>query len=288
VRTLGERIKIVLSLAPDLWNVYIDERHFEDALLNLSVNARDAMPAGGKLIYETTNTSLDEDYVSSNHGVIPGDYVLISITDTGDGMTAETIEKAFDPFFTTKEIGKGSGLGLSMVYGFVKQSSGHIKIYSEVGYGTSIKIYLPKADSAVSAEDKKEEIAQIELENGSKTILVVEDSKDVLKLTSSMLKSLGYNVIESVSGDSAIKIIESGEKIDLLLTDVMLAGKLNGPNLAAQAVVIRPDLKVLFNSGYAKHAIFQGGFLEEGVDLITKPFRKPQLAEKLREIFKRT
>ncbi len=286
-RTLGERIEIRLSLAQDLWNTKIDPRQLENALLNLSINARDAMPKGGKLIYETQNIYLDENYAAHNLDVVPGDYALVAISDTGTGMTPEIIEKAFEPFFTTKTVGKGSGLGLSMVYGFVKQSRGHIKIYSEVGQGTSVKIYLPRSLDDAAIMEEKVTILPVNTENKGKTILVVEDNPEVLKLTSSIVESLGYTVITALTGDAALKIInEKGATIDLLLTDVMLPGEINGPVLARQAKAQYPNLRVLFNSGYAEHAIFQSGLLDEGVHLIGKPFRKQQLAEKIQEVLK--
>jgi len=285
--TLGERIETVLALDDDVWNVNVDPSQLQNALLNLAVNARDAMPSGGKLILETKNVSLDAEYAEQNADVVPGDYVVVAISDTGEGMIPEVMEKAFEPFFTTKEVGKGSGLGLSMVYGFVKQSKGHIKIYSEVGHGTSIKIYLPRAEGAMlSIEEAK--IKPVCEEKKAKRVLVVEDNKDVLKLTSSIVESLGYSVLTAVDGDKAIKILEEQSDIDLLLTDVMLPGKLNGPELAKRAAALYPDLKILFNSGYAEQAIVQSGLLEEGVNLISKPFRKQQLANKIEEVLKQT
>jgi PAS domain S-box-containing protein len=283
-RTLGERIEIITRFADDLWNVNVDPGHFSDVLLNLSVNARDAMPDGGKIIYETQNVILDGEYAEHHIDVTPGEYAMIAVSDTGTGMTSEIIEKAFDPFFTTKGVGKGSGLGLSMVYGFVKQSAGHIKLYSEPGHGTSVKIYLPKSAGPLSSTSPKESNPAICDKNKSRVIMIVEDNKNVLKLTSAMVKSLGYDVIIAETGDAAIKIFESDTLIDLLLTDVMLPGTLNGPGLAKRAVELRPGLKVLFNSGYAEHAIVQSGILEEGVHLISKPFRKQQLARKLAEL----
>jgi len=282
--TLGERIEIILSCAPDLWQVNVDPTLLQTALLNLSVNARDAMPDGGKLIYETRNAILDVEYASHNADVTVGDYAMVAISDTGLGMSSEIIEKAFEPFFTTKDVGKGTGLGLSMVYGFVKQSHGHIKLYSEVGHGTTIKIYLPRAEGVPYEEAALDESLQHALHKNVKVILVVEDNKNVLKLTAAMVESLGYQVVPTETGDDAIQILRTRQDIVLLLTDVMLPGKINGPALAAQAKEIHPNLKVLFNSGYAEHAIFQSGLLEEGVHLISKPFRKQQLAEKLAEL----
>lgn len=286
-RTLGERISVHLSLQPDIWETFIDPRQLENALLNLSINARDAMPDGGKLIFETQNVYLDEDYASRHMELAPGAYVLIAISDTGTGMTEDVIEKAFEPFFTTKDVGKGSGLGLSMVYGFVKQSRGHVKLYSEVGHGTSIKIYLPRAEDHVKyVTPEQPDHRNTQPHKKKEKILVVEDNKDVLKLTSSMVETLGYSVITADDGEKALEIFRSQERhsIDMLLTDVMLPGRINGPLLAKQAMAIYPHLRVLFNSGYAEHAIFEAGLLEEGVHLLGKPFRKNQLAQKILEV----
>lgn len=283
--TLGERIQTVLSTAEDLWNVSVDPSLLQNALLNLSVNARDAMPNGGKLIFETRNVVIDHEYIANSPEVAPGEYVMVAVSDTGEGMTQETIEKAFDPFFTTKPVGKGSGLGLSMVYGFVKQSAGHIRLYSEIGHGSVVKIYLPKAEGERYLSKEK---TGMELTQQARThlILVVEDNENVLKFTSSMVESLGYNVITAETGDAAIHILKQRSDIDLLLTDVMLAGALNGPELAKLAGTIRPGLKVIFNSGYAEHAIHESGILEQGVHLLTKPFRKQQLAGILKDVLK--
>jgi len=282
-RTLGERVKIVPALMPDVWPVNVDPGQLEAAILNLSVNARDAMPDGGILTYETKNISLQNVWVTRDMEIPPGDYVMLAVNDTGTGMPPEVIQKAFEPFFTTKGIGKGSGLGLSMVYGFVKQSAGHIHIESEVGRGSSIRIYLPRATGDIVASEKKNE-TPVPVEKRATIILVVEDNKNVLKLTSEMVESLGYEVIQAENGDSALQILEKRKDIDLLLSDVMLPGTLNGPALARRAVKLLPHLKVLFNSGYAADDIFESGMLEEGAHLISKPFRKRQLAEKIAEL----
>ncbi|MFM9890681.1 MAG: PAS domain S-box protein [Rickettsiales bacterium] len=283
--TLGERIEIITRPAPGLWVVNVDPSQLQNAMLNLAVNARDAMTRGGKLIFETSNITLDTDYARLHTDLVAGQYVQLAVSDTGEGMSAEIIEKAFEPFFTTKEVGRGSGLGLSMVYGFIKQSRGHIKIYSELGHGTSIKIYLPRADgtpeistpndTVMSSDEKKETL-----------ILVVEDNAEVLALTSAMVASLGYQVLHAIDGDAALAIFKTRDDIALLLTDVMLPGSLNGPALAAKAQALQPTLKVLFNSGYAEHAIMQSGLLDEGVHLIGKPFRKRELAAKLEEVLR--
>lgn len=287
-RTLDDRIEISLSLDPSAWTAYVDCRQLENALLNLSLNARDAMPDGGRLIFETKNIVLDEDY-SRDHDVTPGEYTMIAISDTGCGMPESVMEQAFDPFFTTKNLGKGTGLGLSMVYGFVKQSAGHIKLYSEENYGTTVKIYLPRCkDRGLKKSDQNQNIRSDdtipESLSGDIRILVVEDNSSVLKMTSSMVESLGYSVLTADTGESALEILKKRDDIDLLLSDVMLPGAINGPILARHAVKLHPTIKVLFNSGYAEHAIFQRGLLDAGVDLLSKPFRKKQLAEKIIEV----
>lgn len=283
--TLGERIETILALDPDLWKVHVDPNQLQNALLNLAVNARDAMPQGGKLILETRNVTLDAQYAEQNAEVAPGEYAMIAISDTGEGMSREVMEKAFDPFFTTKAIGKGSGLGLSMVYGFVKQSKGHIKLYSEIGHGTTVKVYLPRAEGAL-IQVEENQTAPTEVEKKSLLVLVVEDNRDVLTLTSGMVEELGYQVLTAASGDEALGILNRRSDIDLLLSDVMLPGTINGPELAKRALLLYPHLKVLFNSGYAEHAIMQSGLLEKGVPLLSKPFRKQQLAEKIEEVLK--
>jgi CheY-like chemotaxis protein len=283
--TLGERIEVLLALPPNIWNVKVDPVQLQNVLLNLAVNARDAMPGGGKLIFETRNASLDADYISDMLDVTYGDYVVIAISDTGIGMAAEVAEKAFEPFFTTKASGQGSGIGLSMVYGFVKQSRGHIKLYSEPGHGTSVKIYLPRADGDATSTEPTAALP-IQPNTVPNLVLVVEDNHNVLQLTSAMVESLGYQVLQAESGDIAIDILRSRPDIKLLLTDVMLPGKLNGPTLAKQALLLYPQLKVLFNSGYAEHAIIQSGLLDDGMHIISKPFRKQQLVEKMQYVLK--
>lgn len=280
-RTLSEKIAVFVVIEPDSWNVKVDPGQLQNALLNLAVNARDAMPVGGKLVIETRNVILDDEYVQDNTDVAAGEYVMIAVSDTGVGMSTETAEKAFEPFFTTKDVGKGSGLGLSMVYGFVKQSAGHVKLYSEQGYGTSVKIYLPRAKDAEAMQSKKTYDGNLNASQNMKIVLIVEDNKNVLKLTSAMVESLGYNVLRAESGEAALKILSLRSDILLLLTDIMLPGVLNGPALARRAVTLHPDLKVLYNSGYAEHAILQRGLLEDGMVLLSKPFRKQDLAEKI-------
>jgi PAS domain S-box-containing protein len=282
---LGERIETRVSLPPGTWNVNVDANQLQNALINLSVNARDAMPEGGKLTFETSNVTFDREYIQDNFDVAAGDYVMVAVSDTGKGMDANTMSKAFEPFFTTKDVGKGTGLGLSMVYGFVKQSKGHIKLYSEPGFGTTVKIYLPRAETDKEYHSAPQQDISAGKPPTQRLILVVEDNMDVLKITSSMLESIGYQTITATSGDEAILVIKERDDIDLLLSDVMLPGNLNGPSLAQQAVLIRPRLKVLFNSGYAEQAQQNSGLLGKHVQIISKPFRKMQLAAKIEEIF---
>jgi PAS domain S-box-containing protein len=284
---LGERVETSYSLSADVWNVYVDSNQLQNALINLSVNARDAMPEGGKLMFETSNVTFDQHYIENHFDISAGDYVMLAISDTGTGMDANVMAKAFEPFFTTKEVGKGTGLGLSMVYGFVKQSNGHIKLYSEPGFGTSVKIYLPRAQQATQATEANRKMPQPIKADKSRLVLVVEDNADVLKITSAMIESIGYRALTASSGDEAMRIIRQRGDIELLISDVMLPGELNGPALAKQAVAHSPGLKVLFNSGYAEQALQSSGLLNENVHLISKPFRKMQLASKIAELLER-
>jgi PAS domain S-box-containing protein len=282
-RTIGEAISIESVQGAGLWQVEIDSNEFEAALLNLAVNARDAMPEGGKLTIETANTHIDEAYASSHAEVVPGQYVGVCVTDSGIGMDAQTLAQAFEPFYTTKPIGKGTGLGLSQVYGFVKQSGGHVKIYSEPGQGTTIKLYLPRlTDGAAENADTETLLTP---EGGSdETILVVEDDDDVRTHSVECLRELGYRVIEAHDGPSALRLLERQPKVDLLFTDVVLPGGLTGAQVAAQARELRPKLKVLFTTGYARNAIIHHGRLDKGVQLITKPFTFTDLAAKVRDV----
>jgi PAS domain S-box-containing protein len=282
-RTLGETYSIETVLASGLWRIEADPNQLESALLNLAVNARDAMPEGGKLTIETANTHLDRRYAEVNSGALPGQYVVICVTDTGEGMDRETAEKAFEPFFTTKGVGKGTGLGLSMVYGFVKQSGGHIKIYSEPGEGTTVKIYLPRylGGSAEAVADE----AEVQAPEGdpNATILVCEDDEDVRALSADSLRGLGYAVIEAADGESALRMLQGDLPVDLLFTDVVLPG-MTGATLAKEARALRPELKVLFTTGYARNAIVHQGRLDPGVELISKPFSYSDLAIRIRDL----
>ena len=283
-RTLGETIEIETVLAPDAWMIEADVNQLESAILNLVVNARDAMPGGGKLTIETGNSILDEAYVAANADVGTGRYLVISISDAGTGIAKDTLARVFEPFFTTKEPGKGTGLGLSMVYGFVKQSGGHVKIYSEVGHGTSVKIYLPR--HAADAREETAETAPSAPHGGrNETILVCEDDDDVRAYSVDTLRELGYRVLEAHDGPSALRLLKRQEgPIDLLFTDVVLPGGMTGADLAGQAVARMPELRVLFTTGYARNAIVHHGRLDPGVELVTKPFTYAALAIKVREI----
>jgi PAS domain S-box-containing protein len=282
-RALGETIEVRTHMAPALWPSRIDANELEHAMLNLAVNARDAMPSGGSLSIEAENTHLDAAYAENNLEVKPGAYVMIAITDTGSGMSKDVIEHVFEPFFTTKPVGQGSGLGLSMVYGFVKQSGGHIKLYSEPGHGTTIKLYLPRIAEHREAEPAVQE-APIAAGPKSELVLVVEDDPDVRKLVLGMVESLGYRTISAIDGPSALEALERIGKIDLLFTDVVLPRGMNGAVLAKTAQERQAGLRVLYMSGYTRNAILHNGALDEGVQLITKPFRKADLALKLREV----
>jgi PAS domain S-box-containing protein len=282
-RTLGETIAVESVLGAGLWRVEVDPNELEAAILNLAVNARDAMADGGRLTIETANAHIDQSYASTHAEVVPGQYVSVSVSDTGSGMDAKTIAQAFEPFFTTKPIGKGTGLGLSQVYGFVKQSGGHVKIYSELGQGTTVKIYLPRL-SGEAVQAQEEQAGPIPDGSAEETILVVEDDDDVRTYSVESLRELGYRVIEAHDGPSALRLLERQERVDLLFTDVVLPSNMTGAQVAAQARGMRPNLKVLFTTGYARNAIIHQGRLDKGVQLITKPFSFADLASKIRDV----
>ena len=285
-RTLGETIEVETVTAGGLWRCKVDPAQVESVLLNLALNARDAMPGGGKLTIETANARLDDDYAAAHAEVTPGQYVMLAVTDNGTGMPAEVAERAFEPFFTTKDAGHGTGLGLSMIYGFVKQSEGHVKIYSEVGHGTTVRVYLPRSRAQESVVPDEPPVQ--EEEPGSlETLLVVEDDADVRELAVNMLQSLGYVAVEAIDAESALAALDRRPEIVLLFTDVVLPGGTNGAELARQARKRRPDLKVLYTSGYTDNAIIHKGVLDEEADMINKPFRKAALARKIRGILDR-
>jgi signal transduction histidine kinase/ActR/RegA family two-component response regulator len=285
-RILEENIEVVLNTGEDIWPVLIDPAQLSAAIANLATNARDAMPKGGRLTIETKNTHLDADYAALNREVEPGDYVLLEVSDTGTGMSAETLSQVFEPFFTTKEVGRGTGLGLSMVFGFVKQSRGHIKIYSELGHGTIVRLYLPRAAqgpvaAAPAAEAKPAHAA-------TESILVVEDDGDVRRIVTRQIAELGYAVIEARSPKEALALLEDPKvKIDLLFTDLVMPGGMNGHELARMAIAERPGLKALFTSGYSDSSLRGGERLRDDEHFLSKPYRKQDLARKLQEIFSR-
>jgi CheY-like chemotaxis protein len=285
-RTLGETIEVEAVLAPRLWSVEADPNQLENAIINLAINARDAMPEGGKLTIETQNTHLDHSYAAQNPEVSVGQYVLICISDTGTGMDAETAARAIEPFFTTKEVGRGTGLGLSMVYGFVKQSGGHIKIYSEPGEGTTVKMYLPRLQG--TADEHTEAALPVSIEAaGDETILVCEDDEDVRAYSAEVLGELGYKVLEAADGPSALAVLNAHGHVDLLFTDVVLPAGMTGAVLAREAAKLQPGIKTLFTTGYARNAIVHHGRLDAGVDLITKPFSYSDLAARVRDVLDR-
>jgi PAS domain S-box-containing protein len=280
-RTLGEQVALETHLAPDVWAGFTDSNQLESAVLNLCINARDAMPEGGKLTIETANTRLDERYAREHAEVTPGDYVVICVSDTGTGMAPSTIEKVFEPFFTTKPVGQGTGLGLSMIYGFVRQSGGHVRIYSELGQGSTIKLYIPRHQGGVEVRTEQEREAPA---GRGETVLVIEDDASVRMIVLEVLRELGYKTIEAVDGPAALPILESDRKIDLMISDVGLPG-LNGRQVAEIARQHRPDLRVLFITGYAENAAIRAGFLGHGMQMMTKPFAVDALATKVRQMF---
>jgi PAS domain S-box-containing protein len=281
-RTLGETIELQTIRGAGLWLIEVDSNELEAAILNLAVNARDAMPEGGRLTIETANVELDQAYAAAHAEVIPGQYVCLSITDTGTGMSESTLQQAFEPFFTTKPVGQGTGLGLSQVYGFVKQSGGHVKIISELGHGTTVKICLSRFERA---EIPAPTTAPAKLPEGNhgETILVTEDDDDVRAYAVNVLQDLGYRVLESHDGPFALRLLERHE-VHLLFTDVVLRGKMSGAQLAAQAKALHPELKVLFTTGYARDAIVHHGRLDPGVELLTKPYSAEELSTRLRDM----
>ena len=279
-RAIGEGVEIETIIAGGLWNTFIDPAQIENALLNLAINARDAMDATGKLTIEAGNAFLDDDYVR-NHSIAAGQYVMLAVTDTGAGMSQDVMEQAFEPFFSTKPEGKGTGLGLSMVYGFVKQSGGHVKIYSEIGTGTTIKLYLPRANQR---EDVLVSSDSLPIAGGTETILVAEDDAEVRSTVVETLRDLGYRVLIANDAASALTVIESGVAIDLLFTDVVMPGSLKSPELARKAKERLPGVAVLFTSGYTENAIVHGGRLDLGVELLSKPYSREMLARKVRQV----
>lgn len=281
-RSINESIALDMRLTGQLWTAEADPNQLESALLNLVINARDAMPNGGSLTVETTNRHLDSVFTAAYGTLKPGDYVELSVSDTGCGIPESVMGRVFDPFFTTKPIGQGTGLGLSMIYGFARQSHGHVTIHSEVNKGTTVSLFLPRFIGEVVA-DVATDAALLPFANAGETVLIVEDDPAVRVLVSAVLKELGYGFVEAGDADTAVPIIESDQRIDLLISDVGLPG-MNGRQLAEIGRQIRPELKVLFITGYAEHAAVRGGFLDPGMQLITKPFTFDLLTAKVREM----
>ena len=282
-RTLGAHIEVEMALGAGLWQASLDAAQMESAILNLCLNARDAMPDGGRVTIETANASLDEAYAAENVEVAPGHYVMVAVSDDGVGMDAATLTKAFEPFFTTKEVGKGSGLGLSMVYGFAKQSKGHVKIDSAPGAGTTVRLYLPRA-AAATAQDQAG-ARRGEAPGGNEKILLVEDDELVRAHVGAQLRGLGYRVVSVGHGAAGMEALRQFADIDLLFTDIVMPGGMNGRQLAEQALMLRPGLRVLFTSGYTEDAGVHHGRLDAGVQLLQKPYRRHDLAKGLRAAF---
>jgi two-component system NtrC family sensor kinase len=277
-------------LAGGLWKAALDPNQLENAILNLAVNARDAMPEGGRLTIETANCHLDEHYVEqASAEIAPGQYVMVAVSDAGKGMTEDVIARAFEPFFTTKPVGAGTGLGLSQAYGFAKQSGGHIRIYSEFGEGTTVKLYFPRLAvqgdvPAWSTKDAGVPAAEVQAASGSETVLVVEDNEQVNKLAVEALHERGYQVLSATDGTMALRVLDEIQSIDLLLTDVVLPGGMDGRQLAEAIRRRRPAVKVLYMTGYTRNAIIHHGRLDPDIDLLTKPFTADALARKIRRV----
>ncbi|MCB5203791.1 response regulator [Neorhizobium sp. T786] len=280
-RALGEEIELETVISGGLWNTLIDPSQLENAILNLAINARDAMEGIGRLTIETGNAVLDDDYARSHDDVRPGQYVMVAVTDTGSGIAAEIVEHVLEPFFSTKGEGKGSGLGLSMVYGFLKQSGGHLKIYTEVGLGTTMKLYLPRT---TQVEDALVDLNTVPAKGGTETVLVVEDDDGVRETSVALLTDLGYRVLKAGDALSAFAIIESGAQIDLLFTDVVMPGPMRSTELSRNAKALFPDMGILFTSGYTENSIVHGGRLDTGVELLSKPYTREALARKVRHV----
>ena len=282
-RALGEHIRFETVIAGGIWKIHADKTQLETAILNLAVNARDAMPDGGTLTVETTNADLDAAAVRDQPGAAPGQYVMIAVSDSGTGMTPEVTAKAFDPFFTTKPVGQGTGLGLSQVYGFVKQSRGHVKIYSEVGQGTTIKLYLPRFVGELQSEKPAAVDQPLPAGDVSEVIVVAEDDTTVRRITVDSLRDLGYTVHHASGMLAALRLLEQHPETTLLFTDVVMSDG-NGRKLGEDALKMRPDLKVLFTTGYTREAILNNGVLVPGMQLLTKPYTIAQLATKVRGV----
>jgi signal transduction histidine kinase/ActR/RegA family two-component response regulator len=285
-RTVGETIAVETILGSGLWPTFVDVSQLENAIVNLVVNARDAMPHGGRITIETANASLDEAYCRQFGDVAPGQYALLSVSDTGTGISPEHLGKVFEPFFTTKSASMRTGLGLAMIYGFVKQSKGHVRIYSEVGHGTTAKIYLPRMTGAPRIESapaaSSTESARVPAADSGEVVLMVEDDEDVLNSTVVLLRELGYAVLTARNGAEALAQLKGGKRVDILFTDVVLPQGMNGRMVAVEALALRPALPVLFTTGYARNAIVHNGQLDPDVQFLAKPYTLEELAQKLR------
>lgn len=288
-QTIGEQIEIETVLAGGLWRSYIDAPQLENAIVNLCVNARDAMPDGGKLTIETHNCHLDENYASGHAGVTAGQYVLVCVTDTGSGMSAETSERAFDPFYTTKEVGKGTGLGLSQVFGFVKQSGGHVKIYTEVDEGTTVKLYLPRyfGPAVADADRTVTKAGEIPIAQDGEVVMVVEDDAQVRRVSVQLVRDLGYDVIEASNGMEALERLAKTERLDVILTDIVMPG-MTGRVMADEALKMREGLKIVYTTGYTRNAVVHNGVLDPGTEFLAKPYTVAALAGKLRTVLDKT
>jgi CheY-like chemotaxis protein len=280
-RTLGENVRVETVCPADLWHVMADKHEIENAVLNLAINGRDAMPRGGMITIETQNVRIDADYARENLDAVAGEHVMISVADTGTGMPPAVLARAFEPFFTTKEVGKGTGLGLSMVYGFARQSSGHVKIESEIDKGTTVKLYLPRCE--LDRSRAVPDIVSTVAKRSGETILVVEDDELVRGTVIAQLERLGYRVIAAKDGPSALIILNGGTPIDLLFTDVVMPGGISGRELACEAARLRPQIKVVFTSGYDQMRSNSKEPLVECADFLPKPFKQQELACKIRE-----
>ena len=280
-RALGEHVEIEVTRGAGLWPAMIDAGQFESALMNLAINARDAMPDGGRLTIETANVRIDEDYQGMHPDAKTGQYVLVAVSDTGTGIGEEDLGKVFEPFFTTKEKGRGTGLGLSMVYGFIKQSEGHVGIYSELGEGTTVKLYLPRAHAGAAPQQKSESRSN---RGRGEAVLVVEDDPAVRGFAVAALEQLGYRVQTASGGAEALAVLEDGAEFDLLFTDVVMPGGMSGRELAEAATELRPGLKVLYTSGYTENSVVHHGRLDPDVQLLSKPYRRDELARRVRRV----
>ena len=281
-RTLGERIEVEAVVAGGLWNTLVDPTQLENAILNLAINARDAMPGGGKLTIEAANAYLDDAYAAAHHEVAPGQYVMLAVSDTGTGMTPDVMSRVFEPFFTTKPEGKGTGLGLAQAYGFVKQSGGHVKIYTEPGEGTTVRIYLPRTRRA---QDMLDASGRQPAQGGNERILVVEDDESVRTAVVDMLNDLGYSVLRADNAEAALKLLEEGARVDLIFSDVVMPGAVSIRDLSRRAQELISGIKILYTSGYTQNAIVHNGRLDDDAFLLSKPYRKDELACKLRSVF---